>query len=67
MRRIRIKEADISAIIKSMQDNFGGDNETQMKGLQLLKGLATSDDPKANEFMKKLDTATTKISKEILA
>jgi len=57
--------ADISKLIKDMQGDFGGDNSSQMKSLQILKGLATSDDPKANEFMKKLDKATTAISKEM--
>lgn len=58
--------ADISKIIKDLQGNFSGSNEDQMKGVQLLKGLATSDEPLSNEFMKKLDTATTQISKEVL-
>lgn len=63
----KVEEAvDVKEIIKAMQGDFGGDNASQMKGLQLLKGLATSDDPKANEFMKKLNTATTSISKEVL-
>ena len=62
-----IKEAvDIKDIIKGMQGNFGGDNASQMKGLQLMKGIATSDEALANTFMKKLDTATTAISKEVL-
>lgn len=66
-KKIGINEAvDVSSVIKGMQGNFGGDNESQMKGLQLLKGLATSDDPKANAFMKALNTATTKISKDVL-
>ena len=59
------EEVDVTQIIKSMAGNFSSDNEAQMKGVQLLKGLATSDDPKSNEFMKKLDAATTKISKEM--
>ncbi len=64
----RIKEAKtVADSIKAMQDNFGGDNTSQMAGVQILKFLATSDDPKANEFMKALNTATTKISKEVLA
>ena len=58
-------EADIAKMIKDLGGDFGGDNESQMKGVQLLKGLATSDDPKANEFMKKLNKATTDISKEL--
>lgn len=43
---------------------WSGDNESQMKAVQLLKGLATSDDPKANEFMKKLDKATSGMKSE---
>ena len=65
MKRLYM-EADVNKIIKDLQGDFGGDNESQMKGVQLIKGLATSDDAKANEFMKKLNTATTKISKEVL-
>lgn len=63
----RIMDAvDIKKIIKDLQGNFGSDNEAQMKGVQLLKGLATSDDPLSNKFMKALNTVTTQISKEIL-
>jgi len=32
--------------------------------VQLLKGLATSDDPKSNAFMKKLDTFTSGMKAE---
>jgi hypothetical protein len=54
---------DAKAVIKSLVDtSFGGDNESQMKAVQLLKGLATSDDPAANAFMKKLDSFTSKMS-----
>lgn len=38
--------------------SFGGSNESQMKAVQLLKGLAVSDDPKSNKFMKALDKLT---------
>ena len=63
-----IKEAvDIKKVIKDLQGNFAKDNEAQMKGIQLLKGLATSDDPLSNEFMKALDKETTRISKEVLS
>lgn len=62
---MKIIEVDITKMIKDLAGDFGKDNESQMKGVQLLKGLATSDDPKANAFMKKLDTATTKISNEM--
>lgn len=56
---------DINKVIKDLAGDFSGSNEDQMRGVQLLKGLATSDDAKANTFMKKLDKATTKISKEL--
>lgn len=57
--------AIVKKVIKDMQGDFGGDNEKQMSGLQLLKGLATSDNPLANKFMDKLDKATSAISKEM--
>jgi len=66
---ITIHEAetvDIKKIVKDLQGDFGGNNDSQMKGVQLLKGLATSDDPLANKYMNLLNTATTKISKEVL-
>lgn len=53
------EEVNIDSIIKELIDtNWSGSNEEQMKAVQLLKGLATSDDPKANDFMKKLDNFT---------
>ena len=58
--------ADVKKVIKDLQGNFAKDNESQLKAVQLIKGLATSDDAIANKFMKALDTATTKISKDIL-
>lgn len=57
--------ADTKKIIKDLGKDFGGSNEDQMAGVQLLKGLATSDDDLANKFMKKLDKATSEISKEL--
>lgn len=60
------KTGSVADSIKAMQGNFGGDNKSQMAGVQILKFLATSNDPLANKFMKKLDTATTSISKEVL-
>lgn len=63
---LREEDYDIKKIIKDLGDSFSKDNESQMKGVQLLKGLALSDDDLANEFMKKLDKATTDISKELL-
>ena len=56
---------DAKAIIKELIDtSFGGSNESQMKAVQLLKGLATSDDPAANAFMKKLDSFTSGMKSE---
>jgi len=65
-KKLKEQKVDIKQVIQDLQGNFSKDNEAQMKGIQLLKGLATNDDPMANEFMQKLDKATTEISKEIL-
>lgn len=60
--------ADIKQIIKDLGDtDWGKDNEAQMKAVQLLKGLATSEDPASNVFMKGLSDASTAIAKTILA
>lgn len=59
------EKANVKKIIGDLAGDFSGSNEEQMKGVQLLKGLATSDEDLANKFMKKLDAATTKISKEL--
>jgi hypothetical protein len=64
-KQVLSEEVNIDKIIQDLGKSFDGSNEEQMKGVQLLKGLALSDDPKANAFMKKLDQATTKISKEM--
>ena len=64
-RNIQEAEADVSKIIKDLGGSFAGSNEEQMKAVQLLKGLALSDDPKANEFIEKLDAATTQISNDL--
>ena len=64
-RNIQEAKFDVSKGIKDLGGNFAGSNEDQMKAVQLLKGLALSDDPKANEFMEKLDAATSQISKEM--
>ena len=64
-RNIQEAKFDINQVIKDLGGNFAGSNDDQMKAVQLLKGLALSDDPKANEFMEKLDAATTQISQEM--
>lgn len=58
---------DVKKIIQDlMKTDFKGSNEEQMKGLQLLKGLATNDSKEANAFMQKLSDAYTKIGKAVL-
>lgn len=57
--------ANVSKIIGDLIDtDWSGSNEEQMKAVNLLKGLATSDDEKANKFMKNLDSYTSKMNKE---
>jgi len=52
-------KVDTSKIIGDLiNTSFGGSNGDQMKAVQLLKGLALSDDPLSNKFMKALDKAT---------
>jgi len=59
--------ADIKKIIKDLGNtDWGKDNDAQMKAVQLLKGLATSEDPASNMFMKSLSDASTAIAKTIL-
>ena len=41
--------------------SWSGSNEEQMKAIQLLKGLALSDSPEANAFMKKIDDFTSSL------
>ena len=54
---------DIKAIIKELIDtSWSGSNESQMKAVQLLKGIALSDEPEANTFMKALDKFTSGMS-----
>ena len=57
------KEAvDVGKIIKDLiNTGWSGSNEEQMKAVQLLKGLAVSEDPKSNEFMKALDDFTSNL------
>jgi len=50
---------DVKKIIKELIDtDFGGSNEAQGKAVQLMKGLAFSEDPLSNKFMKALNKAT---------
>ena len=55
----KLSESKEDDVIKELIDTgWAGSNAEQMKAVQLLKGLATSDAPEANAFMKKLDTFT---------
>jgi len=48
-----------SEIIKELiKTSWGGSNDDQGKAVQLLKGLAFSDEDAANKFMDKLDKFT---------
>lgn len=56
---------DVKAIIKEVIDtDWSKDNDQQMKVVQLLKGIATSEDPMSNKFMKKLDDFTSSLKIE---
>ena len=49
-------EANATDIIKELIDtNWSGSNDEQGKAVQLMKGLAFSEEPAANKFMKALD------------
>lgn len=59
------KKPDISGIIGEVIDtDWSKDNESQMKVTQLLKGIATSEDPKSNKFMQAIDKFTSGLKKE---
>jgi hypothetical protein len=60
--------ANVKEIIKDLGDtDWAKDNDAQMKAVQLLKGLATSDEEASNIFMKGLSDASTAIAKTILS
>lgn len=47
-----------SVIAELIKTSWSGSNDEQMKAVQLLKGVALSDDDAANKFMKALDKFT---------
>lgn len=56
-----INEAEgksISIIKELIKTSWSGDNNSQGKAIQLLRGLAFSDEDAANKFMKALDKFT---------
>lgn len=53
------EEVDIMGIIKELIDtSWGGSNEEQAKAVQLLKGIAFSEEAASNKFMQALDKFT---------
>lgn len=63
-RKRFVEEVDVGKIIGDVIDtDWSKDNESQMKVVNLLKGIATSDEAVANEFMKKLDDFTSGLDK----
>lgn len=55
-------KANVQKVIKALiNTKFSGSNEEQGKAVQLLRGLAFSDDPVSNKFMQKLDTFTSSL------
>jgi len=49
------KKVDVGSVIQALIDaKPSDDNDAQGKFIQLMRGLAFSDDPKATAFMKKL-------------
>ena len=62
------EEVDAKKVIADLgKTDWGVDNDAQMKAVQLLKGLALSDDPASNKFMKGLSDASTKLAQTIVA
>lgn len=63
-----LEAVDVQNVIKELiETGWSGDNEAQMKAVQLLKGLATSEDPASNKFMKALDKFTSGLKPEDFA
>ena len=60
------EEVNVKQVIKDLANAYGNSNDDQGKMVQLLKGLAFSDDDLANQFMKELDKATTEISNKLV-
>ncbi len=59
------EKVDVKAIIKEVIDtDWSKDNESQMKVVQLLKGIATSDEKASNDFMKAIDKFTSGLKVE---
>lgn len=64
MKKIEEK-VDAKKVIKDLAKSYGDSNEDQGKMVALMKGLAFSDDPAANKFMKALDKWTTSYAEKV--
>lgn len=64
--KTRLYEAvDIDQVITDLiNTSWGGSNDEQAKAVELLKGLAFSEDPKSNRFMDALDQFTSGLDPE---
>ena len=58
------KDQASSVIAELINTSWSGSNEEQMKAVQLLKGIALSDEEVSNKFMKALDKFTSSLNKE---
>lgn len=59
------EQFDVKKAIDSLIDtDFGGSNEEQGKAVQLLKGMAFSDDPLSNKFMAAVSKAMDSLNKD---
>lgn len=62
------EKVDILDIIKDIRDtDLSSTNEQQMKFVQLLKGIATSEEDLSNKYMKGLDKVITNYTTEFVA
>jgi hypothetical protein len=65
-KKIRLSEEDVnvSKVISDLIDTkWSGSNEDQGRAVALMKGLAFSDSPLANKFMKAMDDFTSGLNK----
>jgi len=61
------EEVDVKEVIKTLiNTKFSGSNGDQAKAVQLMKGVAFSDDPISNKFMKMVDDFTSSIDTDEL-
>jgi len=59
------KKVDIGKLISDLGNAFDQDEKGDFKAVQIIKGLAFSDDPKAKEFMKELRKSVLEIDNKL--